>query len=301
MSSTEKNNLPQSPTYWADLHLHTHASDGLYTPKQLVELAVEKGLCAIGITDHDAVRSIKPAIEEAESYNLEIIPGVELSTVDRQLDVHILGYFIDIKNKRMLHYIQLFQEERVRRAKKIVAKLYDLGMKLNLDLIMQNAGPGSIGRPHIADALMEEGYVLSYDEAFYKFLGNNKPAYVPKYKISPSEGIELIQNAGGLSFLAHPGLDITTETIAGYIKLGLDGIEIRHPKHSQHKVNELYQFAIRHELLVSGGSDCHGNRKGQEMMGLFNVPYQFVDDMKQKLEIIKGMSSVTITDTNEKM
>lgn len=301
MSASEKNNLPQSPTDWTDLHLHTDASDGLYTPKQLVKLAAEKGLCAISITDHDAVSSINPAIEEAKAYNLEIIPGVELSTVDQQLDVHLLGYFLDVTNKKLLHYIRLFQEERVRRAKKIVDKLHKLGMKLNLDLIMQKAGHGSVGRPHIADALMEEGFVLSYDEAFYRFLGNSKPAYAPKYKISPLEGIELIHHAGGLSFLAHPGVDISIETIDGYIKQGLDGIEIRHPKHSQLKVNELYQFAIRHEILVSGGSDCHGNRKGQEMLGLFNVPYQFVDDMKQKLEIIKGITSVTITNTNEKM
>ena len=284
MLTSQKENITQSPAEWADLHVHTNASDGLYTPNQLVKLAATKKLRAISITDHDAVRSINPAIKEAKSYNLEIIPGIELSTIDNQLDVHILGYFIDINNEKIKHYIRLFQEERVRRAKKIVDKLYNLGMKLNIDFIMQKAGPGSIGRPHIADALMEEGYVLSYDEAFYKYLGNSKPAYVPKYKISPLEAIQLIHHAEGLSFIAHPGLEIATDKLVDYIKQGLDGIEILHPKHSQLKVNELYQFAIRHELLVSGGSDCHGNRKGQEMLGLFNVPYQFVEDIKKKWE-----------------
>jgi 3',5'-nucleoside bisphosphate phosphatase len=291
MSITIKNDSHSSEG-WADLHVHTTISDGLFTPEHVVKVAIEKDLRAISITDHDAIRGIKPATEEALKYDLEIIPGIELSTIDNHLDVHILGYFFDLKNEKILHYIHLFQEERIRRAEKIVKKLFGLGMKLNFDLIIKKAGIGSVGRPHIADALMEEGYVLSYDEAFYKYLGNEKPAYVPKYKISPGEGIELIHQAKGLSFVAHPGMDIDTEYLTKYIKQGLDGIEILHPKHNQDKVNELYQLAVQHQLLVSGGSDCHGNRKGNEMMGLFNVPYQFVEDIKHRLEIMKGLPTV---------
>ena len=293
MSSIKTDNFSQSNEGWADLHVHTNASDGLYTSEQVVALAVDKKLRAVSITDHDAIRGINPALEEAEKYDLEIIPGIELSTTESQNDIHILGYFIDISNKQILHYIHLFQEERIRRAEKIVNKLKSMGLRLNLDLIMQKSGPGSLGRPHIADALMEEGYVLSYDEAFYKYLGNGKPAYVPKYKISPAEGINLIHEAGGLSFIAHPGMDVATDSLVNYMKVGLDGIEILHPKHSQEKANELYQFAIRHSLLVSGGSDCHGNRKGNELLGLFNVPYQFIVDIKEKIEKMKKFPTVT--------
>ena len=298
MARSDQKNLSRSSAGWADLHVHTVFSDGRFSPEEVVQLSAKKKLRAVGITDHDAIGAIKPAMTKAATLGLEVIPGIELSTIDGPMDVHILSYFFDIENEKILHYIHLFQEERIHRAKKIVTKLQNLGMHLNLDLIMQKSGKGSVGRPHIADALMEEGYVLSYDEAFYKYLGNEKPAYVPKYKISPLEGIELIHQAGGLSFVAHPGDDVDESHLLNYLKQGLDGVEIFHPKHSQQKVNELYQFAIRHGLLVSGGSDCHGNRKGNEMLGLFNVPYQFIEDMKQKLEIINVVSTVPLSKTD---
>jgi len=278
-----KDHLTDHSGGWADLHVHTTFSDSLFSPKEAVEKAAENHLQALGITDHDTIDGIAPACAEAQHYNIEIVPGIELSSVDEQYDIHILGYFIDLENAEMLHYIRLFQAERYRRAEKIVAKLHNLGMNVSLDLILQKSGIGSVGRPHIAEVLMEEGFVLSYDEAFYKFLGNGKPAYVPKYKISPAEGIRLIHQAGGLSFIAHPGMDLDSSLLVSLVKQGLDGVEILHPKHSQEKVNELYQFSLRYGLLTSGGSDCHGNRNGASMLGSYNVPYRFVEEMKQKL------------------
>jgi len=156
-----------------------------------------------------------------------------------------------------------------------------MGLKLSLDFILEKAGAGSVGRPHIADALMEEGYVLSYDEAFYKYLGNGKPAYEPKYKISTVDAVRLIHRAQGLAFLAHPGMDLSNEDVTQLIKIGLDGLEILHPSHNETKINYFYQLALKNNLLVSGGSDYHGDRKGNATIGNYNIPYQFVIEMKK--------------------
>lgn len=270
---------------WADLHLHTIYSDGVDPPQAVVQKARKLGLQAIGITDHDAVRGIAEAETAARPLGIEVVPGIELSTSQDEADIHILGYFIDPDNARIRRYVQIFQEERLRRAEKIVQKLKSIGVTVHLDLIVQKAGKGAIGRPHIADALMEEGFVLSYDEAFYKYLAEGKPAYVPKFKISPLEGIELIHAAGGLAFVAHPGMGLHLDQLIEFIKLGLDGIEILHPKHNLHTTNDLYQLAIKQGLLVSGGSDSHGERNGENNLGLFNVPYQFIEDMKSALQL----------------
>jgi len=268
---------------WADLHIHTTWSDGVFSPEYMVQKAREVGLRAIAITDHDALRGIDEAVETGRKIGIEIIPGIELSTANSMHDVHILGYFFDPHNGDILEYVHYFQEERIKRAKKILDKLWKMGIHLNAEVVISSAGHGAVGRPHIADALMEEGFVLSYDEAFYKYIGDGKPAFVEKPKISPAEGIELIHKAGGLTFLAHPGMDLTDGEIIQVMKQGLDGIEILHPKHSEEKVNYFYKVASDHQLLVSGGSDCHGNRKGEMMMGKFNVPYKFVSEMKKAL------------------
>ncbi len=268
---------------WADLHVHTTWSDGVFSPEYMVQKASEAGLRAIAITDHDAVRGIDEAVEAGNKVGVEIVPGIELSTSNGIHDVHILGYFFDSHHSDMLEYVHYFQEERVKRARKIISKLWKMGIRLNADVVISSAGHGAVGRPHIADALMEEGFVLSYDEAFYKYIGDGKPAFVEKPNISPVEGITLIHKSGGLAFLAHPGMDLTDDEIIQVAKQGLDGIEILHPKHSVEMVNHFYKFANDHRLLVSGGSDCHGNRKGEMMMGRFNIPYKFIQEMKSAL------------------
>jgi len=270
-------------TGWADLHVHTTWSDGVFSPEFMVQKASEAGLRAIAITDHDAVRGIDEAVEAGNKMDVEIVPGIELSTSNGIHDVHILGYFFDPHCSDMLEYVRYFQEERVKRARKIIDKLRKMGIRLNADVVIASAGHGAVGRPHIADALMEEGFVLSYDEAFYKYIGDGKPAFVKKPEISPAEGLALIHKSGGLAFLAHPGMDLTDDEIIQVVKQGLDGIEILHPKHSVDMVNHFYNFANIHRLLVSGGSDCHGNRKGEMMMGRFNIPYKFVSEIKKAL------------------
>ncbi len=247
----------------------------------MVQRASELGLRAVAVTDHDAVRGAIEGIRAGEKYGVEVIPGIELSTSNGLHDVHILGYLFDPGHEALLEYIRFFQEERIKRAHKIIEKLRKMGIRLNAEVVISRAGHGAVGRPHIADALMEEGFVLSYDEAFYKYIGDGRPAFVEKPKISPSEGMAIVHKAGGLCFLAHPGMDLTDPEIMALIKQGLDGLEILHPKHNDEKVNYFYNLAVQNGLLVSGGSDCHGNRKGEMMMGRYNVPYQFVVEMKQ--------------------
>ncbi len=195
----------------------------------------------------------------------------------------MLGYFFDYKNQQLKNYIAFFQNERLKRAKKIVELLKNYGIYLPFNLILKRAGNGSVGRPHIADIMLEEGYVHTYQEAFNKYLGDGCPCWVPKYKISPAEAIALINNAGGLCFIAHPGSDVTDEGLMQLIKIGLDGIETIHPRHTQQQVNHYREIIQKHQLLETGGSDCHGVRKSQVMIGQFNVPYTIVEKMKKQL------------------
>lgn len=273
----------------ADLHIHTTNSDGVCTAQQVVEKAVEIGLRAISITDHDAIVGVDEAKKAAQPYDLEIIPGIELNCIEDGESVHVLGYFIDTQNTELQQHIQVLQNDRFQRAEKIILKLKNIGIKISLDLVLQKAGPGAIGRPHIAEVLLEDGYVLSFEEAFARFLGYGKPAFVQNYPITPQKGIQLIQSVGGISFLAHPQPNIIVTRLDQYVKNGLDGIEIYHPRFSEAEVCNLYNVAVDRSLLVSGGSDFHNNKKENSCVGQKSVPYQFVTAMKDK---IKKLNSI---------
>lgn len=266
-----------------DLHIHSDRSDGSFGYQQIVDYAINLGLKAIAITDHDDISTLEAADSYCRHKGIEFISGVEISARASKFDFHLLGYFFDYHNKQLQEYIAFFQNERLKRAKKIVSLLSNYGIKLNFDLILKKAGPGSIGRPHIADVMLEEGYVFNYYEAFNKYIGDGCPCCVPKYKISPSDAIALINNAGGLCMIAHPGTDVTDEGIMDLIKLGIDGIETIHPRHTQEQVNHYRELVQKHGLLESGGSDCHGNRKSQVLIGHFRIPYTIVEKMKARL------------------
>lgn len=268
---------------WADLHIHSNRSDGLLSPEEIVEKAAELGLKAISIVDHDEIGGVKLAIKRGMELGVEVIPGVELSTHGEGHEVHIIGYFIDCQNELILNYLHFFRQERYKRAVKILERLKAFGINLKMEKVLHKAGFGSIGRPHIADVMVEEGYVSSFDEAFHKYLGDGRPACVPKFKISPGEAIDLISSVGGLSFLAHPGVDLSDREVIRLVKRGLDGIETTHPKHTQEKAVWLRGVIKKYGLLESGGSDCHGNRKGRLLMGKHNVPYELIGRMRQVL------------------
>jgi len=269
---------------YIDLHIHSSHSDGIKSPAEIIRFAHEFKLKAISITDHDAISGTILACTSAEKKGIEVIPGIELSTRMTGCTVHLLGYYFDMGNAEILDYVEQNYYIREERAKKIVSRLHELGIKISFELVKLHANGGVIGRPHIADVLLEEGYVYSFRDAFEKYLGENRPAYVQKPTITPEEGIRLIHNAGGLVFIAHPAVEITDENIYHLIGQGLDGIEVYHPKHMPSDVEHYMQIAQANDLLICGGSDCHGPRNNNDMMmGTIPVPYSHLEQMKSRL------------------
>lgn len=268
---------------WIDLHIHTVFSDGLLTPAQVVEQAKRTGLKAVGITDHDSLAGLSEAKKAGASHGVEVVPGLELSTFHEDKDIHILGYFIDRNDEHLLDYLQRFREARYDRAIKMVSNLRDQGVNISVQEIEERAEGINIGRPHFAEVLMEKGYVETFQEAFYRYIGYGSKAYVDKYKIKPEKAIRLIAESQGLSFLAHAGHQIADTLIVQLIKAGLDGIEIIHPNLSDSRTRHLQQIARQHRLLVSGGSDCHGGRNGSCTIGKHRLPYAILEEMKQVL------------------
>jgi hypothetical protein len=264
----------------ADLHTHTNQSDGLLPPEQVIQLAAQAGLQAVAITDHDEIGALAAAVAVGKQLGVEVIPGVELSVSHNGYDIHILGYCIDFHHPPFLEFLNYFQNERVRRVHRILEKLTALGFPVPLEKVLRKAGAGSIGRPHVADAMVEEGHVPSYYEAFNRFIADGKPAFVPKVRISAAQAVAMIHQAGGLACLAHPGQNLTEPIVLEVIKAGVDGIEVVHPKHSFSQ-RELYrQLAKTYHLLETGGSDFHGGRKDDEKLGEYVIEYEKVEKMK---------------------
>ncbi len=270
-----------------DLHVHSTFSDGLFTPEQIVRLAEQRNLQAVSITDHDEIHGYQAAFALGKATGLQVIPGIEISTLYGTEDVHILGYFIDPQDARIRRYVEILKVRRVQRAGEIVQRLNKMGVHIPFELVKLKANNGSIGRPHIADVLVEEGIVFSFQEAFQKYLGNDKPAYVPKVKIEPQEALQMIHGAGGLAFVAHPSVGVSDATLFQLIELGLDGIETLHPKHTLADVERYQKLCRRFDLLESGGSDCHGAREGEAMLGWGNVPYAYLQRMQKRRELPK--------------
>lgn len=270
---------------WVDLHVHTNFSDGLLTPTQVVRKVKEAGLKAVGIVDHDTIDGISEAVNAGSRLGIEIVPGVELSSQYEGKDIHIIGFYFDPDHPRLMKYLECFRQERYRRAAKMIRNLNQIGICLTMEEVECRARGRCIGRPHLAEVLMEKGYVETFQEAFQRYIGYGSQVYEEKYRINPDEAIALISEARGLSFLAHPGYVLSDNIICRFIKAGLDGIEIVHPKFNQERTQHLHQFAQNHGLLVSGGSDCHGGRNGYFFIGQYNVPYAILEEMKNTLRM----------------
>jgi 3',5'-nucleoside bisphosphate phosphatase len=267
-----------------DLHLHTTYSDGAHTAEEVVALARRAGLSALSITDHDNVGAIDDAIVAGRRWGVDIIPGVELSTTVDEQDIHILGYFVDHHHPMLQEYLALFRAERLKRAERIVEKLRRIQVPLDLESVLRQAGTASVGRPHIANALLETGHTDTYYEAFAKYIGDGKPAFEKKYRVSPGEAFEVISEAGGLSFIAHPGNMVPEHVLLELIHEGVDGIEAVHPSHSPDRVHYYRSIANEYFLLVSGGSDFHGgNRNDRHALGRFVVTDEHVSAMQRRL------------------
>jgi predicted metal-dependent phosphoesterase TrpH len=243
-----------------DLHLHTTASDGQYTPAELVRQAHKHGLRVIAITDHDTTEGITEAQEAASRLgSLLVIPGIELSAEDTGGDVHVLGYYVDLTSAPFQQKIAYFREERYSRGQRIVERLASLGIPLDWQRVLAIAGGGSIGRPHIARAMVEAGYVDSVRDAFDRFLYNGGPAYAPRPRLTPEEAVGLIHAASGVAVLAHPGLLPDYDAmVRRLISVGLDGVEVIHPSNSENVRLNLRGLAQMYGLIMTGGSDFHG-------------------------------------------
>ncbi|HEX3015395.1 MAG TPA: PHP domain-containing protein [Desulfobacteria bacterium] len=266
----------------ADLHTHTTASDGTLTPDKQVQLARDIGLMAIGITDHDSLNGITEALAAGERYGVEVVPGVELSTDCQGREVHILGYYPEREAPELTGMLDKLREARRSRGKLIVDKLVSLGLQIELERVWEIAGAGAIGRPHIAQALEEKGYVRSIKEAFERYIGSGAPAYVPRFKLSPEDAITLVTRARGIPVLAHPGLVDLDALIPDWVKAGLKGIEVFHTDHNQAQETRYARLAENLGLLVTGGSDYHGpGRKTTVGLGDRRVPMDNVTRLKQ--------------------
>jgi predicted metal-dependent phosphoesterase TrpH len=287
VESGNKGDVPQSSLSSAgraDLHTHTTHSDGALVPYDLIQRAHSAGLEVLSITDHDNVGALDEAIEWGKGLGMEVITGLELSVSLGEKDVHVLAYFIDHRNQDLLDYLTFFRRERLKRAERIVQKLNNLNIPLKLEAVLEQAGIGSVGRPHIANALLDGKHIGTYHEAFDRFIGNSGPAFEKKYQLSPADAFKLITKAGGLSFLAHPGKYISELDLSQLIKNGLDGIEVIHPAHDD-KLKEYYRGLVnQYFLLESGGSDFHGGKKNDDYsLGVFTVPMHIVETMRSRL------------------
>jgi predicted metal-dependent phosphoesterase TrpH len=269
----------------ADLHTHTYYSDGKLSPEELIIKAKENGISYLSVTDHDSVEAIEESILLGKKYGVEIIPGVEISSEHDGREVHILGYFIDYKNPELLDFLSSFRVHRLKRAEKIIERLNSMNVQISINDVLSKAkGNASIGRPHIAFALLEANIVNNYYEAFFKFIGDNKPAYVKKPNISAKDAVKLISKTGGLSFIAHPGKSLRDNVMVELIEQGFDGIEIVHPSHSKDDTGYFQDMAGQYFLLESGGSDFHGGRMNDDsILGNYYVPVTKVYAMKNRL------------------
>ena len=268
---------------FADLHLHTHFSDGTFSPEELTGHAARLGFTAMALTDHDSVEGCARMAVACGSVGIEFIPGTELTAEYNDIEVHLLGYFLDTQNETLLTEIAKFQAVRQNRIREMVTRLNELGVPLEVETVFALANCKSPGRPHVARALTKAGLVRNLDEAFERFLKKNRPAWVPKAKMSALQGVELIHQSGGLAVMAHPGLNRSDEIIPGLVDAGLDGIECFHTKHSTAMSERYLEIADKHHLLVTGGSDCHGFSKGKPLIGTVKLPYDHVERLKAKI------------------
>ncbi|HEV2318987.1 MAG TPA: PHP domain-containing protein, partial [Verrucomicrobiae bacterium] len=239
---------------FADLHLHTNFSDGTWTPEELVARAQQNSLSCIAVTDHDSVEACARAAAACAAVKMEFIAGTELTAEHEDTELHVLGYFLDIHNEKLLREIAKFQTVRQSRIHEMVARVNALGVPLKAEAVFALASCKSPGRPHVARAMVKAGYVKSLDDAFERFLKKGRPAWVPKSKISALEAVELVHQAGGLAVMAHPGLNRTDSVIPSLVAAGLDGIECFHTKHSTAMSERYLEIADKYNLLVTGGS-----------------------------------------------
>jgi hypothetical protein len=274
-----------------DLHCHTTASDGKYTPAQLVQMAAEMDLRTIAICDHDSTEGLAEAMAAGATLGVEVIPGIELSCDVAEGELHMLGYYPDFGNATFQSELVRLREGRVGRAEGMVQKLTELGYPISFARVQQLAGDGAIGRPHVAQALIEAGHVRNKGEAFDKLIGRHGPAYVERAKLLPADACRLLRSVGGLPVFAHPfivtGDGRTLEplpvdaALPELVDAGLVGIETYYPSYTPGHIERLLRLARRYGLIVTGGSDFHGEGAAGAPLGGIYVPAKCLTALKQ--------------------
>jgi predicted metal-dependent phosphoesterase TrpH len=272
-----------------DLHLHTTHSDGSFTPTEVINLAWKAGVTALAITDHDITTGILEATVAGREHGIDVIPGIEISSILGDSELHILGYFLDYQDTRLNERLVRLRESRHRRNPKIIERLQAAGIEITYEEVRRLAGTDSVGRPHIARVLMEKGVVASAKEAFDLWLADGRPAYVPRELPTPSEAMQWIREAKGLPVLAHPTWVKTTEgTLTDLLRRlktdGLDGVEVHYSTHTPRQTRQYLALAKQLDLLVTGGSDFHGLTKPDIEVGVgkgaLHVPSELLDKLR---------------------
>jgi predicted metal-dependent phosphoesterase TrpH len=247
-----------------DLHLHTTISDGLLSPTELVRLAAANGVRTLAVTDHDNVDGLPEALAAAHALGVEVVPGIELSTDLGPVGVHVLGYFIRYDDPALHARLLPMRDDRLSRGRLMVQRLADLGYPISWERVLEIAGEGSVGRPHIAQALLEAGHVQSINEAFDRFIADHGPAYVERMKVTPQEAIALVHAFGGVAVVAHPyDAPAVDALIAELVEAGLDGVETYYQGYSPEQIAHLLALCQRYDLVPTGGSDYHGFPMGE--------------------------------------
>lgn len=265
-----------------DFHTHTTASDGIYSPRELIDLAVRNGLVAMAITDHDTVDGLSDAMEYARSIGFRLYPGVEFSIEYETGSFHLVGLDIDYRNEKLRDTVKRLAEYRSTRAHRIIDDLKSHGIDIPLDQVMAEADGGAIGRPHIARVMVDHGYASNIKEIFKNYLVKGKPGYVKKVRIEFIEAVSLIKECGGIPVIAHPvSLECRDmiefeELLKGFVKAGVEGMEVYSAMHTIELVEQYRVLAEKYNLLMSGGSDFHGDK--DEIIGNYDVhcpiPYE---------------------------
>jgi len=261
---------------FVDLHAHSTASDGSRPPRDVVREARRVGLAALALTDHDTLDGVPEAVAAGAELGVRVVPGVELSAVEDDVETHILGLHLSETGELETRLVQL-RDMRRSRAERIVVRLNELGVRIEFSAVLEQSAGGAIGRPHIARAMIAEGWATDFRDAFDRYLGNGRSAYVGKDRLPVRDAIELIHRAGGLAVLAHPAHAGTRERVAAFVAEGIDGVEVRHPSHSAEDTARLLALVEHFSLVPSGGSDWHGASDGPRTLGMMRVPAEWLE------------------------
>jgi predicted metal-dependent phosphoesterase TrpH len=274
-----------------DLHTHSTASDGIYSPTELLQRAKGVGLHVLALTDHDSTNGLEEAAAAARSLDIDFIPGIELNTDVGGGEVHVLGYFLEYMRPKFQAILKVLRDARVQRGQRMVELLNEEGVHISWERVREIA-QGAVGRPHVAKALLEAGYVKSIPEAFDKYIGKGCPAYVPRYKLSPEDAVRLIASANGLPVIAHPvelpGLEELRNWLPGLVKAGLVGLETYYGPYTEQEEQELRALAHEYDLIPTGGTDFHGPGIHPTPLGGRYVPYEAVERLKAEAAKRRG-------------